>query len=566
MEERRIHGGPILRPFLAPHPSDEEETLHVNANDSKWSDTTRDTQDSQSQQQQYSMTSENSSGEVQEDPKEDGDIDNQNEETSAQTNDAIDEGREIDETRGTVTTGSTGGTLNSSSKWNKLKSIVKNSSGDSANNKSNSSMTDQELAFLKMRQEYREKNNDTTHDGKDLLESSSTVSFSEVVGAAVARARLRQDLTVRLSRLTMKEAEFLKDLVNDDNVTQRQLEHANYVLNTDPLYRLPGETSSNFEGSITSSVAEAEMSQYSKYKDKVQFDGVNIEIMLDWDGITSSSENLRIASSRSYRDNKDKNPVYGRSSIPSKYSYKTWSVFKDTVYPVLGLPDEEDFDEVAQVLSPPMMASIRKSLPFAVSEDNFWLKYAMNRDGASILSLYNTIRQSTKTLLAIETVNGEVFGAFISSPWRSYQSYYGSCEAFLWRLNKSRFTPTASVEEQIELESDLNVFTWSQENRNIQMSDQNKIVIGGGFPDDDDNDHDSDKWGMGIALGADLYEGTSSNCVTFNSPGLVQSSPKDEVFEVANMEVWAFTPCTNSKDAEQLEMGRMFVLSHFEQM
>eukprot|EP01083_Nonionella_stella_P228524 809766_1 len=96
------------------------------------------------------------------------------------------------------------------------------------------------------------------------------------------------------------------------------------------------------------------------------------------------------------------------------------------------------------------------------------------------------------------------------------------------------------------------------------MSDKSKLVIGGGFPDDDGDD--SDEWGLGIALGADLYEGTSSNCVTFKSPGLSQVSPKGEVFEVKNLEVWAFTPCMNEKDAEQLEMGRMFVLSHFDQM
>ena len=78
---------------------------------------------------------------------------------------------------------------------------------------------------------------------------------------------------------------------------------------------------------------------------------------------------------------------------------------------VLGLPDE--FDEAAQVLSPPMIKSLRKSLPFVVAEDYFWLKYAMTRDGSSLTSLYDSIRQSSRILLAIETVNGEVFGALL---------------------------------------------------------------------------------------------------------------------------------------------------------
>jgi len=231
---------------------------------------------------------------------------------------------------------------------------------------------------------------------------------------------------------------------------------------------------------------------------------------------------------------------------------------------ILGLPNE--FNQELQVLSPPMMDKLRANLPFTVADDQFWLKYAMVKNGASLHGLYNSIRQCSKTLVVIETVNGEVFGAFVSSPWRKYSSFYGSCETFLWRLRKSRFTPTMSIDEQIELERDIEVFKWSQENRNIQMSNDNKLIIGGGCPDDADNNEDSSSWGFGIALEADLYQGTSGNCVTFNSPSLSQVSPKGDIFEVANMEVWAFTPCMNLKEAEQLELGRMFVLSHFDKM
>ena len=97
-------------------------------------------------------------------------------------------------------------------------------------------------------------------------------------------------------------------------------------------------------------------------------------------------------------------------------------------------------------------------------------------------------------------------------------------------MNKSRFTPSNSVEEQMKLESSVEIFKWSQENRNIQMSDKKKLVIGGGFPDDDSED--DSEWKLGIALGADLYEGTTSKCCTFKIPGLSQESPKGEIFEV----------------------------------
>lgn len=428
-----------------------------------------------------------------------------------------------------------------SSQWNIIKSIVKNSSHDSKDEKCISSMTDQERAFINMRKKYSAMNNKSQSSLTSVETTDSTNSFASVVDGAIARAKLRQALSIRLSKLTAKEADFLRDLVNDDNVTKQQLENADHVLNTDPLYRLPGETS-NMES--IESVEEVEVPQNSKLSDviqghRVQIDGRNIEILMNWDdygGELTTGDSLRMSTVNTKVDIESEETI---PFFPSTFSYKTWAV-KDKKKPILGLP--EDFQEASQVLSPPMMASLRKSLPYTVSEDYFWLKYAMGTHGAGLQNLHHCIRQSSKTLLAIETVNGEVFGAFVSSPWRHYPSYYGSCESFLWRVNQSRFTPTSSVEEQTELESNVDVYKWSQENRNIQMSDKSKLVIGGGFPDDDDDG--SDEWGLGIALGADLYEGTSSNCVTFKSPGLSQVSPKGEVFEVKNLEVWvSFFDC-----------------------
>ncbi len=308
------------------------------------------------------------------------------------------------------------------------------------------------------------------------------------------------------------------------------------------------------------SIEEIHVSKDSRLNDviqgfRVQVDGRDIEILLNWDDYGPVSRDSMRMSNR--QKNIDMSEFDDTPTTPSKYSYKTWEYENESML-LVGLPEE--LKEVEQVLTPPMIETLRKSLPFAVSEDYFWLKYAMTRDGASLQGLYDTVRQSTRTLIAIETVKGEVFGAFVSSPWRHYTSFYGSCEAFLWRVRKSRFTATSSIEEQIELEKDIEIYKWSQENRNIQMSDNNKLVIGGGYPDNVDDDSESKQYGLGIAIGADLFVGTSSNCVTFKSPTL----SKGETFEVSNLEVWSFTPCNNLKQAEQLEMGRMFVLSHFE--
>lgn len=90
------------------------------------------------------------------------------------------------------------------------------------------------------------------------------------------------------------------------------------------------------------------------------------------------------------------------------------------------------------------------------------------------------------------------------------------------------------------------------------------MAIGGGIPDNDNEEDGGRKdWGFGVALTNDLFQGSSSPCITFQSPGLAQLSSNGTIFEVSSLEVWAFTPCPNVSDAEQLELGRAFVLSHF---
>jgi len=119
--------------------------------------------------------------------------------------------------------------------------------------------------------------------------------------------------------------------------------------------------------------------------------------------------------------------------------------------------------------------------------------------------------------------------------------------------------PTSSVKEQAKLEGSIGIFPWSKENRNIQISNNSKLIIGGGKSDL--NDENEDEWGMSIALNEDLSNGTSSPCITYRSPSLTNQD--GGIFQVSNVEIWTLTPCFDTEKAEELEMGRMFVLSHF---
>ena len=67
----------------------------------------------------------------------------------------------------------------------------------------------------------------------------------------------------------------------------------------------------------------------------------------------------------------------------------------------------------------------------------------------------------------------------------------------------------------------------------------------------------STEWGFGLAFGGDLQEGTSSPCITFESPSLSKLHEDGSLFQVSNFEIWTLTPCTSLADAEKMEAGRL---------
>lgn len=219
-------------------------------------------------------------------------------------------------------------------------------------------------------------------------------------------------------------------------------------------------------------------------------------------------------------------------------------------------------DEAAKphVLSPPLMESLRQFLPFALSENNFWLKFSMARDGQSIYTLLQNIRGSKNTIVAVETVNGDVFGFFTGTSWRRSLSFFGNGESFLWRMRGNREKLCQSAVDQARLESDLEVFPWTGENNMVQACTNDRLAIGGGVVKHDasepklkDNERDT---GFGLALEADLLRGTSFPCATFGNPGL---SRMGTCFDVLNVEVWTLTPFMTIEEAHRMEMTLLFL-------
>ena len=269
-----------------------------------------------------------------------------------------------------------------------------------------------------------------------------------------------------------------------------------------------------------------------------------------------------------------------------------WNVLKDDYaigyggggtlpFHILGVSGD-DVNARPHVLSPPLIESLQCFLPDVVSEDNFWMKYSMVRDGASFHTLLQKIRGAHHTIMAIETLDGEVFGSFTSSNWRKNWSYFGTGESFLWKMRESRKKVCHSIIDQAQLESEIDVYPWTGENMSIQLCKNNKIAVGGGTikkegtdgivdPDSKASDlctgaidrkssweETNSSFGFGLAIDSDMLHGISSPCLTYGSPPLSKAHPDGSPFEILNMEVWTLTPCVSEKEAESLEMRHLF--------
>jgi hypothetical protein len=223
------------------------------------------------------------------------------------------------------------------------------------------------------------------------------------------------------------------------------------------------------------------------------------------------------------------------------------------------------------VMSPPLMESLQNFVPGSKAGENYWMKYSLVRDGASLHTFLQYARGTKYSILAIETVDGEVFGAFTGEPWRKNWNYFGSQESFLWKMRHSRKEKSHSIIDQAHIESEIDVFPYTGENNCIQLCTHDKIAVGGGagvpnFERDSTSsigspvkDHE---WGFGLTVQSDMLNGTSSPCATFGSPSLSNEHSDGSVFEIINLELWTLTPCMTLEEAEKLELGKLFLEQH----
>jgi hypothetical protein len=237
--------------------------------------------------------------------------------------------------------------------------------------------------------------------------------------------------------------------------------------------------------------------------------------------------------------------------------YDGWSVQKQAEYP-FSMLGAGDVRVQPRVLTPSIMEALRGFSPYNSSESNFWLKFSLVRDGASLATLLSSVRASTYTIIGVETDDGEVFGSFTGSPWRTGTKWFGSGEAFLWRLKKSRITSLRNSHRS-NFENEMEVYPFTGYDELVQYCTPKTMAIGGGDWIDVPCPFDNEPRGVGFMIDGDLAGGETNSCATFGNPRLSRRASASNEFTISNLEVWTLTPCLTVKEAERLELQKLFV-------
>ncbi|XP_035000324.1 nuclear receptor coactivator 7 isoform X1 [Hippoglossus stenolepis] len=147
-------------------------------------------------------------------------------------------------------------------------------------------------------------------------------------------------------------------------------------------------------------------------------------------------------------------------------------------------------------------------LPARVQGYPWRLAYSTVKHGTSLKTLYRNLAMvDSPVLLVIRDMDGQIFGAFSTHPFKVSEHCYGTGETFLYN-----FCP------------EIKVYRWTGENSYFVKGNIDSLQMGGGGGQ------------LGLWLDAELYRGASTKCATFNNQPL--SAQQD--FSIHSLEVWTF--------------------------
>jgi len=147
------------------------------------------------------------------------------------------------------------------------------------------------------------------------------------------------------------------------------------------------------------------------------------------------------------------------------------------------------------------------------------LLFTTTLHGFSLATLFrknSCLPLDTPILLCIQDTNLNHFGALVSTPLRVSETFYGTGQSFLFKLQP------------------FECFKWSGQNSYFVKSGLDGIAIGAG------------EGHFAIWLDADLNCGHTDSSLTYNNPPLSTTSD----FQIKTLECWAFISSKQITESE----------------
>jgi hypothetical protein len=192
--------------------------------------------------------------------------------------------------------------------------------------------------------------------------------------------------------------------------------------------------------------------------------------------------------------------------------YQENEAFDD--YPYFRIQSTNRFvpklDKNSEILSERQLRELHAHLPYYHQFKNLKLLYTMSKDGCSLKTFYYKSEDVKNSILLIKDDNQNVFGAFVSEPFRiNTQAFYGTGETFLFSFFKTER---------------IHCFPSTGLNDYYIYSDDKIVCFGC-----------SDNY-FSLSLENDFMTGYSKTTQTYKNPAL---STKDNFF-ISKLELWTF--------------------------
>jgi len=204
---------------------------------------------------------------------------------------------------------------------------------------------------------------------------------------------------------------------------------------------------------------------------------------------------------------------------------------------IRGLNDLVPVDEDGVVLNSIIASSIYTAIPKRYQiKRSMTLLYSLRMHGSSLRTFYSRSEVGSSfqqpQVLVIRDDMDNIFGAFVTEAFHTSNHFYGDGECFLWKVDVNQSNVYGS--------NIIKIFKWSEKNYFCVFSNDDHISLGAG------DGH------SGLYLDANLCNGSSSPCDTFNNE--VLSSEKD--FKIIDVELWGYTDMIERENTRRRTINR----------